>query len=1525
MGGAGDKDSKPVVRDDLRDPLYPSGSFLDVSVPGLVGSNSVASLFWSPSANRCEPIPPPPLPRCLPMGLDLSIPAIGKDGSFLGTTKRRIEFDEPIASSKSILLYAVPRSLVETVEDESRGICEPTQDPEADGGTCEAEDSSIAADPPVFGPQQQPQQTIFTPPVQLRPPVPALEVLELRGDFAITRHYSAYAVGAGSLTVVRSEHGVITLVDAGVGNIAHSELTESILAELAVDIGKSPIAEVLLSHLHEDHTSLLPELARRYPIGKIRINSYQHQDPRMLTILKKVAQAAAERIRNAVTAEAETTRKAWEVSPKRGQVDVNGETREATWKEHVDGLVEAELARSAIKLETAFVDANGEVHVTESPLLGDLILPPTPDAPVMLERGYLESSSATGPRITTARPRIAFDLDALIKKQLEGTPGDPDMQRATDYAVDANEATFVIDLGTAARLFVSPDKRTPNIASLKDVLEADVRRLNTELERLGRKPAKLHIWNMSHHAQVGFIADASQVKSLVTNLHTLTRVKHASGGRTMDVVLVSGHVATDGTTQTLVDPLTVWTLNEMGIDVIVATDKTVELLEVLLHDGTSVAGLTEAPYKTGIASEGTLRKVEAALRKIADDIQVLETTKPRLKGSTRPVYDERTKKYDADLAALEKFKTDLETARDAYVEYHEAKLRPGKDGKAAPGIPPGDAEAAAKKAVLDTLLADQRVRGVAEDAAAKTPVFDPVALTLMKQPTNGIPRELRQIVDAILRADALRQQLADADSIDTRAEFAKELTALKPLLAAHAEKAPPGTKEVIESVLHEVEGELGQVTKPPGGNGEVSNATTPDGAFTVEQRLQFEKAKPLGTSGDGVRWFADKTTRPLGALMIYSIVKKQDALKQGLADDNVTIPEFALGTIHSAYGMSIGVRMLQKVPVSNGEFAILAVVDIFETTSRHYATSEERWTAIEYSLIRNVLQVGLSYLGTWMMTKKNRYVAAAGFLLQFAVDPFLEYIGLYSWLEKKNDFLPDDVVTVRQRIRGLMSEYTTLIGLLELSRRQNLSSMSEDSEVGNRIQSEITSYRAKVTKTEASLLAAFDDGYYTAKTAFAGLLDLDRLRAQFLELQLLAHQGDTDNDPKSRRQILDAFAKIEDDIGLDWMSDDAIRMMPQWGALDGTLNELERRAHDDVNWEAVTDTQNELDQMLANARYRLDPGPLRVRTAPLLTPGTQAHATYEALLDTRETRAATIYERLFGATPVEPTEDPIADALTRADRAVATYAAALAAVPAFEGLTARQLEENSFDLAKTYPSYVSSHGDYSHGLDKLQAAESMLKSTVMRLDALAMPVVTAPMSSFVTTRVEGIHDAMAAHMAERIASGFLFADEAKQRALDIRPVEDAEIAKKLGETGVQALSSPERMAIITRDLAVSSSSTFIDRLNAMPMLARVGGDGYMEGVYRYVGWDATESDNVLVGDLRRTMEVPDAMGDTDRDAHLFVPLNQAAIDIWPNHFMIFVEPVIGRSPYADVPRPCLEFDDDEKAALRRIKFEELKR
>ena len=209
-----------------------------------------------------------------------------------------------------------------------------------------------------------------------------------------------------------------------------------------------------------------------------------------------------------------------------------------------------------------------------------------------------------------------------------------EVPQARNEDIDANETTFVIEFEGGFRLFVSPDKRAPDLASMEALLRADLARLNTALAGLGKTPAELHVWDLAHHAQKGFVTGPGEMRTLIESLSTLARVKSASGGVTTDIIIVSGHINPLDPSATLVDPLTVWLLNEEPkIEVYVATNKqSVDLLEVVLGPDETVAGVTQDPYRTGIASKGLQRSALEALDFIERSIIELATTRPKKAG-----------------------------------------------------------------------------------------------------------------------------------------------------------------------------------------------------------------------------------------------------------------------------------------------------------------------------------------------------------------------------------------------------------------------------------------------------------------------------------------------------------------------------------------------------------------------------------------------------------------------------------------------------------------------------------------------------------------------------------------------------------------------------------------------------------------------------------------------------------------------------------------------------------------------------
>jgi hypothetical protein len=1467
------------------------------------------------------PQPPPQLPPALPIFADVDLPDLMPDGKLKGTKVRTFEVAEPYKSAVGLTWYAVPRQAAADAIDAAAGICRPLP----------PDDDRLRA---ALGlPVWRGLPWALPPPPTTAMPAPLMDVptvlgaVDVRGDYVITSRYTKLAVGAGSVGIIETDRGFV-LVDAGVGPDGHAELTAHVLEQIDRILGGRPIEEILLSHLHADHTSLLPELAARYRIGKLRINAYQKLDPRMTRILEEVARRQRSRIEAEVRKKAVAERATWEADPKSGTIPVNPDERETRFEKHVQELVRTELATSPIMLET-MVPHEGKFHLVKSALTEQIKLPLAEGDPVMLEEGLLEADAVTGgPRITTATQSIERDLRKLAEEQEK----DP-KARARNEDVDANENTFVVELTGGARLYVLPDKRVPDIGNLEKVLRKDVDRLNAQLTRLGRAPAKLSVWEMGHHMQAGFVSTLSQMDALITNLHSVTRVIDASGEKSIDTVIVSGQGdPTNPAVRSLVDPLTVWLLRECGIQVYVATsNRTVKLLEVLTPTGKTIAGIAMGqPYEGQIPSEATLRRSEAARRYIDEQIKQAEANRPMPRGKPRAEYLKEARAHNERIEDLKQLQRDLAAARTQYLEAFEEKLRAGAaaGGQGAPR-PDVTVEATAR---LKGILADSRLEAVPVEAGPQASVFDPVALTLLKlPPLQEFTAAQLTLAEAIVEVDSARAKVKIADSVAARGELIDKLSKLQKLLESYVKKAPPGTKELLEEEMKSIRGEFEQLTTPGAGKGTVSSQVSADGRYTVEERVSVEPEGrgPRMSGAQRVRWLADKTTRPMGAVMVYTFFKKQAQLKEGLDEGSVKLPEYLIGSAHSAYGVTIGIRMMGKVHVGMGEFAILAVLDVAETVSRDYDSASARDAAIAYSLIRNGIQLGLTYIGGRMIVSGNMYVAAAGFLLQFVVDPILEHFGVYDWLERKFDFLPDDVKRVEQKLRKLLKEYNVLIGLLGLNARGAADRLrlggSTDAGLAA-LQKERDEYRKKVTKTEMGVLAAFEEGYGDARKDFAGLVELDTMRAQFVQMQYAAHEGDPDV-AVSRERAIAAFARIEAGLSLDIETAESVHNMPQWGELRDQLGELKHLIHAPrPDWKDVLDRERRVTQVLDNARYRLNPALRGMRTTPLLQPGSEARKAYEEELEPLRAEADELHH--FAIRRMNPFIGLIPDHIDKSDappdvvavdlaeQTLFVYKGELTATAAVAGFPVERLKHNSIDAGVNYPKYIDDNDKYRAELTKLELLEGLLVQAIQRMRETNAAFIGGIECTPETGRIDQIEREAREATQARYEKGLWFKREAQQKVQTIRDEENRDLALRLGETGIVPLSFPEQAAIHEENLPYRTGGTIIDRLNAIPVLSRQGPDGYLVGIYRYEGFGTKPGQNVLVGDLGKTVEVVELAFDSSVEESIYVPLNEEAQNFFHLHNVHFD---------ADGARlGYVALDDHDKDHLVKIKLEDLK-
>jgi len=68
---------------------------------------------------------------------------------------------------------------------------------------------------------------------------------------------------------------------------------------------------------------------------------------------------------------------------------------------------------------------------------------------------------------------------------------------------------------------------------------------------------------------------------------------------------------------------------------------------------------------------------------------------------------------------------------------------------------------------------------------------------------------------------------------------------------------------------------------------------------------------------------------------------------------------------------AVGVQMVRGVPVGNGVFVVLSIIDIGQAVARTYSSTEERNIAITYTAIASALNLALMIAGQALMKIPN--------------------------------------------------------------------------------------------------------------------------------------------------------------------------------------------------------------------------------------------------------------------------------------------------------------------------------------------------------------------------------------------------------------------------------------------------------------------------------------------------------------------------------------------------------------------------
>jgi hypothetical protein len=1265
-------------------------------------------------------------------------------------------------------------------------------------------------------------------------------------EFKITTEYTKLAVGAASTSVLVSPDG-IRVIDAGV-HLVQTELPggrvmtepspiliETTIRRLRQLIGDRPVIEVLISHTHLDHIGLLEALSQVFEIRALRINAVQRlpKAPGETGVdfyeYEKAVEAGQriyrEEVVRALREQLRSEEAAWQ---NKQPLEADAGKRAARFEAYAEAELGARMkVIEATKLRVEVPTPSG-IKVIEMPLLGEIPVVPTEAAP--------------------GETKIATVVDpGMEKAAAKGT-------RPKGKKLDTLESSWIIDLPGGRFLFF-PDARAPDFGRLRAKFEE-------QLRLLGRPATFYQIWDIGHHAQSGFRSgSAVQLSEMVRLLHDFSRVTTQSGGKTVDAVMVSAK-------KSYVDPASVFILRSLGFEVFIAhSGEEVSLLEVTLRTGETVTGATARPFEGIRPADLLLRRAQAAINERNASIDRLEQEFSTLRRKRTAEANQRRAAIKEEVATLKAQRDAIEQGKQNYVEGLGRDLGKSPHGRAPKPLPQGQEPAQAEATALRSELTLQKVPDLPVVGEKKLAHFEAEVLVVtgLRQPVTATP-EQQKVIDLRREVQAIENALPKSETpISTRTsliERLKELVAASEKLSDSAID-PEGkrlAKLEIDNLQRQVAGHYKVLAETPGGK--ELHSRGPSGEL-VTHRIFVEKPATGGTpAGERTMTLTEAGTFAMGAgqpamtpgirrtlggvevlgrgmgvvMMVTSVAGLEAATHAPAAGESLTYA-------HHALGLSIGARMVAHVPVHMGEFAILSVLEILDTSSRPYATPEEAHAAATYDVIRNGITLGLVGIGQAMtnqgIRKANLGMIVAGqaiSLATFLADIVMDKLGVYEWLERKFAFFPEDVTQVSQDIRRLMKDYRVILGGIELSRRsdESLTALGAKSpeEIRRKALAAAAARRGEARSKERELVSAFEAAYHTARTSFAGLRELDSWRDEFFKLQAQAEGLAPAGDPGQRELIEKKFLTIEKSITLDETDQKSIRGLKQWGKIRGAIGDLndaldtvERQMRDPnfsgADWEKVATKERELSQMLDNARYRLEPAAQGLyRTTALLSKDSDARKFYEKELDEVERLAAQARGRLASAargrkvsggpraqyyerrgplptTPQLPTSTAMV--LDEADAALVSLREGIRDTSLPMGVLPISLASSS-TAGAVYQTMLKNDASFAEAIFRLHATESALRSLLAKAQAMvnADPTLVAERA-----RLKRLKDEFETAQDERkVLKMLLFPSELDDQLELSQAGERKRFAESLGQSkSIATLSEFEYAALESGPLA----------------------------------------------------------------------------------------------------------------------------
>lgn len=702
---------------------------------------------------------------------------------------------------------------------------------------------------------------------------------------------------------------------------------------------------------------------------------------------------------------------------------------------------------------------------------------------------------------------------------------------------------------------------------------------------------------------------------------------------------------------------------------------------------------------------------------------------------------------------------------------------------------------------------------------------------------DALGRQYREL------ADLTRALESGQVPADRRVDVLARAMALRDQLQQWQGSAAEGQRATIGGELARVEGIVN--TLKAQAHTDVMTGRDAQGRITRTEFIRMGGTAPAGADA-AVRGF-HAVGQAMGAMMVIHSVQEAVTAVAGGPDGNASVPERLLHTAHAAYGMHIGVRMatasLRQAAAGSGgvatwEFAVLAVFEVGAAATADYQSAEERNAAVASSAIHASVNMLCMMAGQSIMVAGAEMpshplikagVMGLGLAVTMAGEKILSLFGLDERVERWASYPPGSVTEVNQNINRVLGDYRALIGNRRLQARTDEElrqlGVTDVSAFRAAAQRDAAKLRADLSAKESELTGLFESAYGDARGAWVGLPVLDQQAAEFTRLRAEARG----NDPDPNRENLDArWRAIDAKLDMSKAGTGEIDRLSQWATLDEELDTVESLLNTTPVDHAKLFTHLERVHLtLENARYRLAPhgGP---RSTAMLPEGSPGRARYVNLLEKRERRDLNLQVALASASghelPVQATLSDISPpaALARLRAVRAAYDAEInEAAGQLPNLGKRELWNDLAALTRAAEDANNAHPDLFNQLRMaeaaLQAAATQARSAPSQVQPPLPPDIGPPAPAFVPANLRfeidtEVNAAFLAMEQRRTHHGLIFRTEIDALVVQQSARQDTLLAARIdagnaapGTSQARPFSEEEINALRQGDLADQGS------------------------------------------------------------------------------------------------------------------------